>query len=118
MSVHRKVSVINYFRDPITFVTGKDKYNIQHLSRVFNLVQSIIVLGKAKKEYQNIKYALKLFNVIIETLKGKIDEAVKEILKFLLNEISVNNIKQGYKISLLESVKLFLIFLDCRLLFL
>lgn len=104
MSIYRKVSIILIFRDPVTFITGKDRYNTQHLTRVFSLVQNIVALGKAKKEYQNIKYALKLFNVIIETLKGKIDDAVKEILKFLLNEITVNNIKQTYKLSLLETV--------------
>ncbi len=85
-------------------MTGVDKFKMSYLSRVFSLVQSIISLGKSKKEYQNVKYGLKLLNVILETLKGKIDDKMKEILVFLINEISQNNVKPGYKIALLETV--------------
>jgi hypothetical protein len=48
---------------------------------------------------------LKLLNVIVETLKGKIDDVVKEILEFLINEISQNNVRTSYKLALLESVR-------------
>ena len=48
-----------------------------------------------------MRYALKLLNVIVETCKGKIDEVVKEILGFLITEISQNNVRTSYKIALL-----------------
>jgi hypothetical protein len=51
-----------------------------------------------------MRYALKLLNVIVETCKGKIDEVVKEILGFLITEISQNNVRNSYKMALLESV--------------
>ncbi len=86
-------------------MTGVDKYRVSFLSRVFSLVQRVISLGKSKKEYQNVRYALKLLNVIVETLKGKIDDVVKQILEFLINEISRENVRTSFKLALLESVR-------------
>ena len=52
-----------------------------------------------------MRYALKLLNVIVETLKGKIDDVVKQILEFLINEISRENVRTSFKLALLESVR-------------
>ena len=82
-----------------------DKNNISYLNRVFQLVQRIVIICKSKKQYQNVKYALKLLNVVIESLKGKIDSVVVTILNFLISELN-DKPKQAYKLALLESVSL------------
>ncbi len=80
-----------------------DKNNIKYLDRIFQLVQRIIIICKSKKLFQNVKYALKLLNVVIESLKGKIDTIVVTIINFLISELKESP-KQSYKIALIESV--------------
>lgn len=80
-----------------------DKFNKNYLDLIFVLVQRIVVICKSKKQYQNVKYALKLLNVVVESLKGKIDSVVGIILNFLITELS-NKPKPAYKLALIESV--------------
>jgi hypothetical protein len=76
------------FRDPVIFLSSIDKFNVPYLTRSIVLIQKIISISKANHDNNNIRHALKFLNVIIDTLKGKIDNVLEEIIHFLINEMN------------------------------
>ena len=70
------------------------------------LIQKTISISKANHDNNNIRQALKFLNVIIDTLKGKIDNVVEEIIAFLINEMKEGKEKKNSIIfTLVETVK-------------
>jgi len=83
------------------------------------LVQKTISISKANHDNNNIRQALKILNVIIDTLKGKIDNVVEEIIGFLINEMKEGKEKKNSIIfTIVETVKsIILLYLDCNMCF-
>jgi hypothetical protein len=100
-----------FFRDPQTFLSSVDKYNVPYLSRTILLIQKIIVISKANDDNDNIRYALKFLSVIIENLKGKIDTVVQEIIFFLINEITDTKTRKSNINTILQTVFKYIILL-------
>ena len=70
------------------------------------LIQKTISISKANHDNNNIRQALKFLNVIIDTLKGKIDIVVEEIIAFLINEMKEGKEKKNSIIfTIVETVK-------------
>ncbi len=87
-------------------MSSSDKFNVPFLKRSIELIQKIIVVSKANHENGNIRHALKFLNVIIDSLKGKIDNVVEEIIAFLINEIKEGKEKKNSIIfTMVETVK-------------
>jgi len=92
-------------RDPITFLSSVDKYNIPFLTRSIVLIQKIISISKINQDNNNIRHALKFLTIIIDTLKGKIDNVVEEIISYLINEMKDGKDKKNSIIfTIIETV--------------
>jgi hypothetical protein len=61
-------------------------------------------LSKSKKEYDSAKAAIQILIVILETLKGVIDNIFVEIVNFVIAELSHGIKSKSYKVSLIELV--------------
>jgi hypothetical protein len=85
-----------------------DNNNVSFAIKTVHLVRSIIAISKSKKEYETTKAAIQILIVMIESLKGRIDSILGEIVIFLLNELNTTKSKV-YKISLIELVIYYLI---------
>jgi hypothetical protein len=71
-----------------------------YVDSTIQLVNNIIQLSGANDDPESARAGIQLLIVMIETLKGKIDNIFEHIISFILSNISNNNLR----LSILELV--------------
>ena len=85
--------IVNIFiaKDPNTFIKMKDKNGVRYFDYTIQLIESIISISESKSDYNEIKYSLKIINTLFDCYKGKIDNILEQIVKYILLKYKTSN---------------------------
>ena len=86
-----KLIKIYIAKDPNTFINSTDKKGKKYIDYLLRLVQSILEICEGKKKYVETKNAFDLLCVLFDVYRGKIDNILNEILKFISNKHTHKN---------------------------
>ena len=100
-----KIVSIFIAKDPNTFINMKDQKGVRYFDYAIKLIESIISINESKGSYTEIKYSLRLINTLFDCYKGKIDNFLEQIIKYILLKYNIaksNNVLKNYLQNLLS----------------
>ena len=87
-----KLVCIFIAKDSNAFINMQDKNGNKYFDYVIKLIESIISINESKNSYSEIKYSLRLINTLFDCYKGKVDELLERIIKYILLKYKVKKI--------------------------
>ena len=87
-----KLVCIFIAKDPNAFINMQDKNGNKYFDYVIKLIESIISISESKSSYTEIKYSLRLINTVFDCYKGKVDQFLDQIIKYILLKYKINKI--------------------------
>lgn len=87
-----KLVCIFIAKDPNAFINMQDKNGNKYFDYVIKLIESIISISESKSSYTEIKYSLRLINTVFDCYKGKVDQFLDHIIKYILLKYKINKI--------------------------
>ena len=94
-----KIIKIYISKDPNTFINSSDNKGKKYIDYLMRLVQSILEICEGKNKYTETKCAFDLLCILFDVFRGKIDNILNEILKFIFtkhihkNELYKSNLR-------------------------
>ena len=70
----------------------KDKNGNKYFDYIIKLIERIISISESKSSYTEIKYSLRLINTLFDCYKGKIDQFLEQIIKYILLKYKIEKI--------------------------
>ena len=90
-------------REPDRFVTGTDNKGRNYLMRVMYMIERVIKIGTKKKDELDNCHAIKILIALFESCKGKVDNLLQNLLKYIIENMKTAKTVY-YKIILLQAV--------------
>ena len=97
-------------KDPNKFINMNDKKGVKYFDHVIKLIESIIALSESKSEYNEIKYSLKLINTLFDCYKGKVDNFLEQIIKYILLKYKCTTMDKNLEYYLLDLLSICFIY--------
>ena len=79
-----KIVSIFIAKDPNIFINMKDINGVRYFDYAIKLIESIISISESKSDYNEIKYSLRIINTLFDCYKGKIDNFLEQIFRYIL----------------------------------
>jgi len=86
-----KLIKIYIAKEPNTFINSSDKKGNKYIDYLLRLVKSILDICEGKKKYVETKNAFDLLCILFDVFRGKIDNILNEILKFISSKYTHQN---------------------------
>ena len=97
-------------KDPNNFINMKDKKGVTYFDHTIKLIDNIISLSESKKSYYEIKYLLRIIHTLFECYKGKIDNFLEQIIKYILLKYKNEKIKKELETYILNLLSIIFIY--------